>query len=267
MRYIKSFQNDAAIQAAVDDKSLGKPYVALNDATGEIDWNGKNSKLAKPLTFEILTDGYIEYLINNADLDYSKNGGPWVNMSSNLQIPVVAGDEVSFRGDNNAIIQRSTQSFFSGSTCSYNLSGNIMSLLHRTGFEAYTTLPDNGNSGVFRYLFGNCSGLRDASELLLPATSLTQRCYAGLFYFCTNNRKGPELPAATLVESCYADMFTYNTNINYVKCLATDISAHLATYDWFKGEEYGTGTFVKKAGVEWPRGKDGIPSKWTVVEE
>lgn len=27
-----------------------------------------------------------------------------------------------------------------------------------------------------------------------------------------------------------------------------------------------TGTFVKKAGVDWPTGNSGIPSGWTVVE-
>jgi len=41
MRYLKSFINDAAIQEAIDNKSLGKPYVALNESAGTIDWNGK----------------------------------------------------------------------------------------------------------------------------------------------------------------------------------------------------------------------------------
>ena len=60
MRYIKSFANDAAIQAAVDDKSLGHPYVALDDQLHRIDWNGK-SDLTSYLTFDILSDGIIKF--------------------------------------------------------------------------------------------------------------------------------------------------------------------------------------------------------------
>lgn len=41
MRHIKSYANDNAIQEAVDSQALGKPYVALDENTGKIDWNGK----------------------------------------------------------------------------------------------------------------------------------------------------------------------------------------------------------------------------------
>ena len=41
MRYIQSFQNDAAIQSAVDNGELGHPYIALDDQTGKIDYANK----------------------------------------------------------------------------------------------------------------------------------------------------------------------------------------------------------------------------------
>ena len=98
MRYIKSYTNDSAIQEAVDNKTLGKPYVALDDQTGKIDWNGKNSKLGTPLTFDILTDGYINIRLQAPrTIDYSKNNADWVTLTSNWQIQVLAGDSVSFR--------------------------------------------------------------------------------------------------------------------------------------------------------------------------
>ncbi len=44
MRYIKSFINDAAIQEAIDNKSLGKPYVALNESAASMTgWSTGNS--------------------------------------------------------------------------------------------------------------------------------------------------------------------------------------------------------------------------------
>jgi hypothetical protein len=74
------------------------------------------------------------------------------------------------------------------------------------------------------------------------------------------------LPATTLAGGCYQSMFQKCTSLNYIKCLATDISATKCTYFWFR---YGssTGTFIKHPNMtSWTTGTSGIPSGWTVVD-
>lgn len=61
-------------------------------------------------------------------------------------------------------------------------------------------------------------------------------------------------------------MFAGCTNLNYVKCLATDISADYCTINWLDGVA-ATGTFKKATGMEdWTTGVDGIPTGWTVID-
>jgi hypothetical protein len=112
-------------------------------------------------------------------------------------------------------------------------------------------------------MFNSCPNLVTAPSIL-PATNLTKNCYATMFYDC-NIQKAPELPATTLVEGCYSGMFGYSP-VNYIKCLATDISATDCTKSWVSHITSSTGTFVKAAGVEWPTGNSGIPSGWTIQD-
>ena len=87
-----------------------------------------------------------------------------------------------------------------------------------------------------------------------------------MFNGCTGLTSAPELPATTLAQYCYYYMFNGCTGLNYVKCLATTISASNSHKDWLKNVS-ATGTFVKAAGMaDWPSGASGIPSGWTVQE-
>lgn len=98
----------------------------------------------------------------------------------------------------------------------------------------------------------------------LPATTLTQSCYNSMFSFCTNLTTAPELPATTLVESCYNFMFAHCSSLNYVKCLATDISATDCAKQWLDSVAE-NGTFIKDSAMSsWPSGINGIPAGWTV---
>jgi hypothetical protein len=59
-----------------------------------------------------------------------------------------------------------------------------------------------GFGGLFAY-----SPIVNASELLLPATTLTDLCYGRMFMGCTSLTTAPVLPATTLAERCYNRMF------------------------------------------------------------
>ena len=59
-------------------------------------------------------------------------------------------------------------------------------------------------------------------------------------------------------------MFQACGNLNYIKCLATNISASNCTTSWVSSVA-STGTFVKAANMTgWTTGVNGIPSGWVV---
>jgi hypothetical protein len=61
-------------------------------------------------------------------------------------------------------------------------------------------------------------------------------------------------------------MFMRSSALNYIKCLATDISATDCTTDWVK-DVSATGTFVKAHNMlGWSIGTSGIRSGWTVQD-
>ena len=80
---------------------------------------------------------------------------------------------------------------------------------------------------------------------------------------CSSLETAPDLLAATLPDNAYYQLFYGCSNLNYVRCLATDISATDCLTNWMSGVP-STGTFVKQANSQWPEGTDGIPEGWTV---
>jgi len=62
-------------------------------------------------------------------------------------------------------------------------------------------------------------------------------------------------------------MFGWCTELNYIKCLATDISATDCTLDWVESVA-SSGTFVAaNDGVDWTIGVNGIPVNWNRINE
>ena len=131
---------------------------------------------------------------------------------------------------------------------------------------APSTLPATTLANYcYSHMFYDCTSLTTAPSVL-PATTLAPYCYQYMFIGCTSLTRAPELPAATLVEGCYRLMLYYCLSLNYIKCLATDISATDCTLAWTESVS-STGTFVKASSMSsWPTGNSGIPSNWTVQD-
>ena len=226
---------------------------------------------------------------------YSTDKNTWNTLGTTsttaLTYTLSPGDKLYLRANANS--WGSSGSYRNSIKGASKVGGNIMSLLYGSNFTGNeTTMPTNSEYN-FRYLFRDNTTLQDASKLLLPATVLTNRCYAGIFLNCTSLVNGLitfPLPVST-AEGCYAEMFNGCTNVevipslpldvlpvrcydrlfnncskvNMIICLATDISANLCINNWTNNVA-ASGTFYKKAGVTWPTGVSGIPTGWTVLE-
>ena len=137
------------------------------------------------------------------------------------------------------------------------------------GCTSLTTAPElpatTLESSCYFYMFDGCASLTTAPEL--PAETISMQCYCGMFQGCTALTAAPELPAAKLKYSSYGEMFNGCTNLNYIKCLATDISASYCTNNWVSGVA-ANGTFVKASSMtSWKTtGASGIPSGWAVQD-
>ena len=134
-----------------------------------------------PLTLEALTAGTIKVSSPKPGMQYTLNGGAKTPVTT-AAINVVVGDKVAFYGSGTTITSY-TGTKILGGTADVKVYGNIMSLVDETGFADNKTLTADD---TFRNLFNGNNHLKDASGLLLPATQLTQSCYAYMFQNCNS---------------------------------------------------------------------------------
>lgn len=132
-----------------------------------------------------------------------------------------------------------------------------------TSLASAPALPATGlATGCYASMFEGCTSLVSAPAL--PATTLVSGCYSRMFQQCTSLVNAPELPAERVRYQCYSYMFNMCTSLNYIKCLATDISDPECTDNWVRRIS-ANGTFVKSPDMnDWETGDSGIPSGWTV---
>ena len=252
------------------------------------------------LTFRVLTPGTISWKAVGGltkTIEYSIDNGAWTSITSTSEgatISVAQGNLVRFRGSNTAYAtSKSAYSGFGGEdapasvSATYDIEGNIMSLLYGDNFSGSTTLPNS--NFIFCSLFKKAPVI-SAEHLILPATALKNYCYRALFSKCTTLTKAPELPAttlatgcywymfeecpiteapalnaSTLVQECYGHMFEGCVSLNTIECYATSgFSATNCRTDWVKNVA-ASGTFVKSSDATgWTTGASGIPSGWKV---
>lgn len=287
----------------ITGKTLAKNnYYDIAVTTPKIDMSSiSDADLKQPLTFEA-KDGAATMKFTLASgltkpVEYSTDGGNnWVTYTSETEISLASeGNKVMFRGNNAAYSAGGDNSTFSVTDGGCYVYGNVMSLVNATAFPLVKTLTAND---AFRGLFQWCSEIHshDSKEIVLPATTLiescyahmfdgcdhlttapalpattlTVGCYANMFSLCWNLTTAPDLPATTLVDNCYFNMFNGCSSLNYVKCLATDISADNCTIGWLF-DVPSSGTFIINKNLDpldssfpWTRDRDGIPSGWTV---
>ena len=215
--------------------------------TGTISFtNGQQTKILniiqeEYLTFKVLSNGKICWKASSSSnlksLRYSKNNGTWTNLTSSLTgstINVNSGDIVRFKGYNSVYGDRWLEEYnsFSDTTCMFNVEGNISTIINNG--DNYGSIENYSLAG----LFGNCTGLTDASKLVLPATILGKYCYQYMFSGCTSLVSAPsELPAMTLANNCYYEMFSYCTSLVNVPSLPATSLGEGCYYEMFRSCE------------------------------
>ena len=218
----------------------------------------------------------ISYSVNNGDSWTTIDSGFGTAYSNIVQIPVISGLKVLFKGEATSLNGAQFKITNLGNSWGEypligNISGNPMCLLYNDDFEDKVEFPENSDSN-FKGLFSENSFFT-YEGLKLPATTLTPHCYRGLFFYCRNLVKAPDLPALILPENCYSGMFQECRNANYIKMMGEALAdgATIGTstspfYNW--GADIGSGgTLVisKDAQFELPNGGSGN-LYWTVEE-
>jgi len=202
-------------------------------------------------------------------ISVSTDGGiTWANKTSSRSSGTLAtlntGDTLLIKGSNTRYASSTSAYNYFVSSGNFEVYGNVMSLISGDNFKNTTSFSQ---TYALERLFYNCTRLKDASNLILPATSLTNYCYYEMFRGCTGFSAAPTLPATTLAQYCYYQMFYGCTSLNSIKCLATNITASNCTTNWVYNVA-STGTFTKDILMStWTTGVNGIPTNWTVQDE
>lgn len=220
------------------------------------------------LTFTALESGTFSLTIpsgigtnNLTSISYSTDGGTtWADTDNSglvvvITTPTIAkGDKVLWKGVGSAISTgTSIYSQFS-STGTFNVEGNIMSLLYADFAEVTESkffpllfksslivsaknlvLPSTSvpNSG-YHTMFNECVNLVSAPTTL-PATTLSTSAYMQMFKGCTSLTETPILPADTMKEGCYYEMFMGCTSLTAAPFLLAQSLARNCFYAMFLG--------------------------------
>ena len=161
-------------------------YFTMNITTGgDIKWSG--STTANTLSYSI------------------DNGESWTTANSATTISVNASDKVLWKGTPTPLTNKGIGMFSGATNVRYSVEGNAMSLLFGDNFKGQTSFE--GKDFVLYGLFNGNTNVVSVENLSLPATTLANLCYYGMFSGCTSLTTAPQLSATTLASYCYGSMF------------------------------------------------------------
>lgn len=174
---------------------------------------------------------------------YSPNQTNWTLMGSTSTTAITANIaaksrlylKATSRGWGKANTLASPYSFnYIACNRTFDIGGNIMSLLAGDGFASVTSLS-NYNSNTFQFLFANDTTLVHSDKLILP-NDTKHHCYNFMFAYCTSLTTTPVLPATTIRRNSYQYMFHNCTSLTTAPNLpATTIADVYAYNSMFRG--------------------------------
>lgn len=140
--------------------------------------------------------------------EYSVGGGKWTRFTSTISYENAvafggAKGNLRLRGKSSkgtAVSNTVCSTISFGNTTAVSCTGDIRTLIDYKSYASAST-----ENARFCYLFNGCTALTTAPEL--PAMTLADNCYYGMFYDCSSLTTAPKLPAQTLKDRCYSYMF------------------------------------------------------------
>ena len=168
-------------------------------------------------------------------LEYSTNTSTWSTWdgTTTLSSATNGSDNVlHLRGTGNTVITGPTSDYkwvLTGTDVS--CIGNIENLLDYATVEsgAHPTMTNH----CYAYMFYGCTSLTQAPAL--PATTLANRCYQYMFCGCTSLTQAPALPATTLEANCYEGMLNSCTALTQAPALPATTLAPFCYQSMFRG--------------------------------
>ncbi len=121
----------------------------------------------------------------------------------------------------------------------------------------------------FQDMFSECARLATVPNDFLPALTLAESCYRGMFQ-STAITEAPDLLAPALVTDCYRFMFNNCKSLIYIKCYSTAPGSESYTKNWLdKANNSLAAEFHYRSGVDWPRTVHGIPdtNNWSPIAD
>ena len=229
LNHINTYQSEADYK---NDKSKNFPnvsYIVENDNVLFV--KEKTDYSNDYLTFVALEDSTFKLTSNT--VNYSLDDGQtWTALASGTASPTVtAGNKIMWKGELTPNSSNGIGKF--SATANFNVQGNIMSLLFGDDFTNKTDLT--GKNYAFYNLFYQNTNIKSAKNLILPATTLVDWCYASMFNGCTNLVNAPVLPATTLANSCYSRMFNGCTSLTTAPVLPAETLANSCYASMFQG--------------------------------
>ena len=217
------------------------------------------------LTLRIVSGGTIVWkTAAQTSPSYSLDGGTsWQKFTADYTntkkvINVSAGDTIKVKNADTSWIANENSgydTFSDESTATFDVEGNILSMIYGDSFASYSGLTaDNQFTRLFMQL-----NVRSAKNLVLPAmvtaycydamfygttiieapnlpsTGLAQGCYSSMFGECTELVTPPALPSTGRADSCYLGMFKGCTSLTETPELNSSVIATYGYYNMFSG--------------------------------
>ena len=245
MEYLKLFENHSGYSEYLASSEYLRPNVSHCIQENEVHYTVPIDWTKEYFTIESLEDDNTIHLkasntaITKTVSASTDNGSTWIEYTSSTGgsgttlATLNNGDKLLVKGENETYEADSYYNQFK-STGQFEIKGNIMSLISGDSFENADELTE---IYTFGNLFYGCTGLTSAEKLVLPATTLTQLCYAYMFYHCTSLTTAPSvLPATTLANNCYNSMFNGCTSLTTApSVLPATTLANYCYYSMFSG--------------------------------
>ena len=230
-KYLKKFENHTDYETYISGQDAILPNVSYCEDNNCVHYNPYVHDYADDyLTFVAKESGTFTFTPKNSNvISYSTNNGTtWTEGNT---VSVNNGEKVIWKGTMTPTEYDGIGTF--SSTANFDAQGNVMSLLYGDNFKGQTDLT--GKNRAFNSLFSGNTKVVNAENLSLPATTLANCCYSGIFNGCTSLTSVPELPATTLMEWCYSEMFQGCTSLTTAPELTATTLANYCYQNMFNG--------------------------------